>query len=372
MKTEKLYSPLTFYIHNPREEEASGEYGMYGLYDERYKISHHEVADQYADAIELAMRRDRDGMNKVRGLAEHLPEELQDKVHSLFPSVEQHGAELYCAAMLELTETLTPYETAVLKNWWRGQLSDGWGEGFEQREISVGFQGNELYVVPWTSDESLFFLDTAIEFAKRIGVDPVALGVTVQSASPLSPAQKALYEPDMFDSEEVAALRELLIERLGNNLSDYFEVLRDMNGKEITGMSHEIAAVAEAHFYLTEKHNFHTSELEYLLQFKNPLKVVADLFEHGIVDNNRSDIMWVIFDKQDALQGDYELVSTLSSDDPASSPTMVTTQDKTNKAVGLDEKLSVIDEIRQAMKEARDNPATPKDATTRKKSHPEL
>ena len=489
MQTEKLYSPLEFYIHNPREEEANGEYGMYDLHDERYKASHFEISDQYSDAIELAIQRDRDSMDKTRGMAEYLPEELQGKIHSLFPSIEQRGSDLYCAAVIELTEALTLGETATLKDWWSGQLSDGWGEGFEQHEISVGFQGNELYVVPWTSDGNEFFLDTGTEFAERIGVDPAVLGVTAETATiieattqsplmeaklyspvfvymweyndngsykptsiflgqrvaalhideihaailnqqrpeeaqrglmtyynetdsinakvrslfldveihenklwtvanlkleeplsegelltlsdymeeqysggwgedfkqmdikvengelnvhlwsangeffiatqdkfsqalgiklpadalsqfipPLSLAQKALYEPDMFDSENVAALREQLIARIDGNLSDYFDTLRSLDGKAITGMSSEIALVTEAHFYLSDIYNFHLSDVQYLLQFKNPLEVVADGFEADGFDNQRSDAMWKIFDRQDAL-GDYELVS---------------------------------------------------------------
>jgi len=414
METEKLYSPLEFYIHNPREEEANGEYGMYDLHDERYKASHFEVSDQYMDYIELAIRRDCDSMDKTRGLAEYLPDELQGKIHSIFPSIEQRGADLYCAAIIERTEALTSDETEALKDWWSGQLSDGWGEGFEQREIRVGYQGNELYVVPWTSDDN-FFIDTNREFMERHGIEMhtteayssaqefkdkmqkllpnasdeaierliiyadeldaddtqpkdtffdktyaeysmVANKHGVDTATqvlkiceescfnpweilgaaqlvdagvppneivgkaingeldlpPLSPAQKALYEPDMFDSKDVATLREQLIARIDGNLSDYFDTLRSLDGKAITGMSSEISLITEAHFYLSEIYNFHLSDVQYLLQFKNPLEVVADGFEADGFDNQRSDAMWKIFDKQDAF-GDYELVNDNST-----------------------------------------------------------
>ena len=78
-----------------------------------------------------------------------------------------------------------------------------------------------------------------------------------------------------------------------------------MDGKEIAGFSSEIAVMTEAHYYLTEMHNFHTSELEYLMQFKNPLQLVADEFEADGL-GERSTVMWRIFDRQE--HDEYELM----------------------------------------------------------------
>jgi hypothetical protein len=75
MISEKLYSPLVFYLHDPREEEESGEYGIYYLYDDRYQITHNE-ARKHIDAIELTLRRECDDLDKIHGLAEYLPDEL--------------------------------------------------------------------------------------------------------------------------------------------------------------------------------------------------------------------------------------------------------------------------------------------------------
>jgi hypothetical protein len=173
MLEEHLYSPLKFYLHNPREEEENGEYGSNNLYDESYKIPNN-WALEYSDAIELAIRRDREWMDKTHGLAEYLPDELRQKICSVFPDIKvMNDGQLYCSAKMELTAALTPNETAALKDYWSGQLSDGWGEGFEQREVKI--KDEELYIVPWSSDKNEFFIDTREEFNWRVGTVPPAI-----------------------------------------------------------------------------------------------------------------------------------------------------------------------------------------------------
>jgi hypothetical protein len=197
METEKLYSPLEFYLHNPREEEINGEYGMYDLYDENYKISHAE-AMEHMDAIELAIKRDRDRMDQTRGMAEYLDGTLSAKVTAMFPSIEFHAEELWCVTTVTLSEPLTPEELEDLRHWWSGQLSDGWGEGFEQREIKVGSE--ELYVVPWRFGDD-FIIGTEQEFCGRHGLLPPEPSLPAETV----PRETDAYNPTSKESVSTIA-----------------------------------------------------------------------------------------------------------------------------------------------------------------------
>lgn len=209
------------------------------------------------------------------------------------------------------------------------------GEGIEQREIKV--DRGELYLEPWTSKDS-FFVDTEREFSQRLGLE--------------TPAQAALHEPDIYDDEATASLRVQLIHRLDENLTEYLDALHGQDGMSIAGMSSEIAAMAGAHYYMSEIHNFHTSELHYLLQFQNPLEVVGDAFQMSGMDDY-SDVMWDIFDRQDALQEDYARASEAK-------------EFPQEQARGS--KRSVLEQLREAEKAPKE---THKNKPSRDKSEPE-
>jgi hypothetical protein len=71
-----------------------------------------------------------------------------------------------------------------------------------------------------------------------------------------------------------------LLDRLNQNYSGYVERMERLTRKELIGFAGEIAAVNDAHYYMTENHVFEDSQIEFLLNFNNPLEIVADEWQH--------------------------------------------------------------------------------------------
>lgn len=141
----KFYSPLTadFFPNEPDyEDEFSDEY-------EGYPQDGHELLE-YETAIHDAVENDtRDfGGNLMQYY--HEDDSVRGKVVTAIPSVEVHGNKLCGCLTVELKEPLLDDEQTVLCNYITGQYSDGWGEGFEQRDIRV--DDGTLAVHFWQED----------------------------------------------------------------------------------------------------------------------------------------------------------------------------------------------------------------------------
>ncbi len=106
----------------------------------------------YAEEIEKAVYEDDCASEDVRGLMHYFDRdrEVAAKVASAWPSVKEVDGEPYGVLTCEITEPLTEREISVLKDYWTGQMSDGWGEGFEQQPIQT--EEGELYVSFWSSE----------------------------------------------------------------------------------------------------------------------------------------------------------------------------------------------------------------------------
>lgn len=115
--------------------------------DDREDISPREAV-AYEDQILAAIAKENRFFENDRGLAEYIHDKaLNEKVYSLYPSVEIVDGELWGVMTAGLKESLSGEETAEFINFVSGQNSDGWGEGFEQRPIKT--PDGEIYVSFW-------------------------------------------------------------------------------------------------------------------------------------------------------------------------------------------------------------------------------
>lgn len=138
----KFYSPLTadfFPDDLDYEDESYDEY-------EGYPQDGHELLE-YEAAIRDAVENDTRDFGGDLMQYYHEDDSVRNKVVTTVPSVEVHGNKLCGCLTVELKEPLLDDEQTVLCNYISGQYSDGWGEGFEQREIEVG--DGKLYVHFW-------------------------------------------------------------------------------------------------------------------------------------------------------------------------------------------------------------------------------
>ena len=90
---------------------------------------------------------------------------LKDKLAFVEWNVEEVRGTLYGRIDCHITEELSPEEIESLRDAVCGQNSDGFGEGFEQREIEI--DEGDLYVSFWNCHDS-YFLETEDEFYDRI------------------------------------------------------------------------------------------------------------------------------------------------------------------------------------------------------------
>ena len=138
----KFYSPLTadFFPNEPDyEDEFYDEY-------EGYPQDGHELL-QYADAVDEAVKKDIADFNGDLMQYYHEDDSVRSKVVRAVPTVDEVNGELVGSLWVDTNAPLTAEEQAVFCAYISGQYSDGWGEGFEQREIDVG--DGKLYVHFW-------------------------------------------------------------------------------------------------------------------------------------------------------------------------------------------------------------------------------
>ena len=128
----KFYSPLTADFFPNDTEDLDDDYSEY----EGCPLDGHDLL-QYADAVDEAVKKDIADFNGDLMQYYHEDDSVRSKVVSAVPSVEICGNKLCGCMNVELREPLNEGEQAALCDYISGQYSDGWGEGFEQRDIRV-------------------------------------------------------------------------------------------------------------------------------------------------------------------------------------------------------------------------------------------
>ena len=145
LTTLKLYMPLTADLYERNE---------YGEFDDSSTLLEGSELRGYQDQITAALVKNRIPEEAERGIMHwyYKPDSINTKVYSAVFTVDSRGGELWGIAECRVAGELSDTEMDTLKEFVTGQASDGWCEGFEQREISVD-DGGELYVHLWNSDE---------------------------------------------------------------------------------------------------------------------------------------------------------------------------------------------------------------------------
>lgn len=125
---------LTFKLYSPLTAEFLPDDNRFWQEDELVELSGYELSD-YAAAI--AEQIEREGNHLEQYLDAETEPYLASHVKSIQISVEEHGGELCGCATVVVDADLTEHGWNDLQEYLTGQYSDGWGEGFEQRDIRV-------------------------------------------------------------------------------------------------------------------------------------------------------------------------------------------------------------------------------------------
>ena len=143
----KMYSPLTGELYQ------AGEYE----YEDSVDEYNGEELLPYAKDIEKAVAAYTD--NGTEDLMKYFYESeyVKQHVRSLVPSVEVWNGRLYGCTTVRADDDLSEPGWDKLMDYLAGQYSDGWGEGFEQREIET--EDGLLYVHFWQDHDFDFTVE---------------------------------------------------------------------------------------------------------------------------------------------------------------------------------------------------------------------
>ena len=157
----KLYCPLKFLLEPDND------------YSDLLEVSPSDYIE-YADKINRKIKEsfESDEDLRERGLTAFSDNE---KIHSAFVCVEARNGELYGAVTVKCYGEISKAELADITDELSGQLSDGWGESFEQHSVTLG--GDKVYISFWNSGND-YFLKTESEVFPEQNFEQTMGGIT--------------------------------------------------------------------------------------------------------------------------------------------------------------------------------------------------
>lgn len=117
----------------------------------------------HQDIIQEQIEKESCPGEEARGLMHYYDGDrtVAGKVIDARPTVEEYKGELYGVLECRIKEPLTKEELDKLSSYWSGQESDGWGEGFEQRDIRI--DEGVLNVHFWSMNEHNIMTEEALK-----------------------------------------------------------------------------------------------------------------------------------------------------------------------------------------------------------------
>lgn len=161
----KFYSPL-------KVELEDADFGDY------IELGNDEIVECY-DTITTKIK-EYNSFLKEKGLMEYFDrdEVINQIVESAVPMIGVYEGKVYGVMLVKTKEDtlLTADQFSKLKDYFTGQYSDGWGEGFEQRDIKTHL--GTIYVHFWQYDD--FFIKEENELNDGICYDEDAENLDIQ------------------------------------------------------------------------------------------------------------------------------------------------------------------------------------------------
>ena len=220
-------SELTFKLYSPLTAEFMSDGSEFWLGNDPIELQGYEMTD-YLEAITAQIAEEGTNIEQYMD-AEDRPY-LAAHVKSIRISVEERDSELCACATVVVDEDLTERGWNDLQDYITGQYSDGWGEGFEQRDIEV--EDGILNVHFWQEDHFAFSVEK-METGPQAGVvgqDALSVANSDRASRQPQPSQPdKKYEitdvahPDYPELHRIRALRQVGNDVLSGELGGFVQ-----------------------------------------------------------------------------------------------------------------------------------------------------